>query len=185
MQILILILLIVHTIFLIYGGYKFMPIKEQVQQLIEKVQALQAALVKEAEDIKAAVQQIIDNTGAGLDISTQLAALTDAVAGIDALSNLVVLPDTTVPSQPGVPEASNVTSTSADLTWPVSTDNVAVAGYDVYQDGVVVATVPSNSASISGLNPATTYLFAVQAKDSAGNKSVLSDSVTVVTLPIV
>ena len=90
-------------------------------------------------------------------------------------------PDTQPPSKPGKPSATSVTSTSVTLTWTASTDNVGVAGYDVYRDGVKVTSVTGTTATIGGLQPDTQYKFKVQARDAAGNLSPFSDELTVRT----
>jgi hypothetical protein len=65
--------------------------------------------------------------------------------------------------------------------WSAATDNVAVTGYGVYRDGVKVADVNAPSLSYLDTNrPAGTYKYAVDAVDSAGNRSALSVAVTVV-----
>ena len=89
--------------------------------------------------------------------------------------------DTQAPSTPLNVTVSNVTETSADLAWDASTDNVAVVGYDIYQDGSVIASSNSTSFSVSNLMPATTYLFNVSAYDAAGNTSGLSSTISVTT----
>ncbi len=88
--------------------------------------------------------------------------------------------DVTPPSKPGLIIGTPSTSSVA-LTWGASSDNIAVTGYDVYRDGVKVATVATNAATVSGLLANTSYTFKVQAKDSAGNVSAFSDDVTVKT----
>ena len=45
----------------------------------------------------------------------------------------------------------------------------------------VVASPTTNAATISGLAPSTAYTFAVYAKDTAGNRSARSGTVTVTT----
>src|SRR5690606_26312131 len=60
-------------------------------------------------------------------------------------------------------------------------DNVGVAGYDVYRDGVKVTSVTGTTATIGGLQPDTQYKFKVQARDAAGNLSPFSDELTVRT----
>lgn len=96
--------------------------------------------------------------------------------------NLTVgTPDTTAPSTPTGLAASGTTSTSTNLNWTASTDNVAVTGYDVYMDGSLKTSVSGTSASISGLTASTTYAFYVKAKDAAGNNSAASTTVNVTT----
>lgn len=79
-------------------------------------------------------------------------------------------PDTERPSAPrGL--MTDGTSTTATLTWTPSTDNLAVAGYYVFDQGSgqVVADVSSPTADIT--LPPGTYTFAVKAYDAAGNTS--------------
>ncbi|MER7833046.1 cellulase family glycosylhydrolase [Streptomyces sp. NPDC095602] len=93
--------------------------------------------------------------------------------------------DTRPPTAPGAPAASDVTATGARLTWPAATDDTGVAGYDVVRVNgpaeTPVTTVTGTSAALTGLTPATTYTFAVYARDAAGNRSPRSAGVTVTT----
>jgi endoglucanase len=86
--------------------------------------------------------------------------------------------DTTPPSRPGTPAASGVTSTSATLSWTASTDNVGVAGYDVFREAgatdVLVGTPTAATFALTGLTPSTTYTHYVVARDAAGNRSSAS-----------
>ncbi len=96
--------------------------------------------------------------------------------------------DTTPPSTPGTPAASNVTATSATLTWPPSTDNVGVAGYDVHRalgSGAfaVVGTPVSNTFTDAGLAAGTTYRYYVRARDAVPNHSPASATITITTQP--
>jgi chitodextrinase len=95
--------------------------------------------------------------------------------------------DTTAPSTPTGLSASGVTSNGASLSWSASTDNVGVAGYDVYrsQGGgtfTQVGTASGTSFAATGLSPSTTYSFYVRARDAAGNVSGNSSAVSVTTL---
>ncbi|MFD2564275.1 fibronectin type III domain-containing protein [Aquimarina rubra] len=90
-------------------------------------------------------------------------------------------PDTEAPSVPTNLVASNTTDVSTTISWDASTDDTGVTAYDVFQDGVLVATVATTSADISGLSPSTSYDFTVVAKDAAGNESAASDALTVTT----
>ncbi|CAM5613691.1 cellulase family glycosylhydrolase [Streptomyces griseomycini] len=93
--------------------------------------------------------------------------------------------DTTAPTPPRTPAASAVTSSSATLTWGAATDVNGVTGYDVVRiaDGeeTVVTTATGTSATVTGLAPATSYTFAVYARDAAGNRSQRSATVAVTT----
>ncbi|MGW4113360.1 glycoside hydrolase family 9 protein [Actinosynnema sp. NPDC004786] len=94
--------------------------------------------------------------------------------------------DTTAPSTPGAPVASDITTTGAKLTWTASTDpESGVKEYDVISvegDALrVVATVTSPSATLTGLRPNTAYQFAVVAKNGANLRSAMSPQTTVRT----
>ena len=96
--------------------------------------------------------------------------------------------DTTAPSVPGQPTASNVTATGATLTWAASTDNVGVAGYDVLRatgsgPASVVGPAAGTTFQATGLSGNTTYTFTVRARDAAGNTSAASPGRTVTTPP--
>lgn len=90
--------------------------------------------------------------------------------------------DTTPPSVPTNLLVSNETSSSLVLSWSASTDDTAVANYDVYVDGVYYTTVTSPTCTITGLSSSTTYSFTVSANDPSGNNSGLSSPVSGTTL---
>jgi glucuronoarabinoxylan endo-1,4-beta-xylanase len=94
-------------------------------------------------------------------------------------------PDTQAPTAPGTPTATGVTATSATLSWPASTDNVGVAGYDVVRVSgtteTAAASSTTNGATVTGLTASTAYTFAVYARDAAGNRSARSATVAVTT----
>ncbi|MFP2997826.1 reprolysin-like metallopeptidase [Spongiivirga sp. MCCC 1A20706] len=89
--------------------------------------------------------------------------------------------DEEAPTAPANLTAANTGETTTDLSWDASTDNVAVSGYDVYQDGSLITTVPGTSYNVTGLAAETTYEFYVIARDAAGNSSAQSNTVSVTT----
>ncbi|MEV0607065.1 cellulase family glycosylhydrolase [Polymorphospora rubra] len=89
--------------------------------------------------------------------------------------------DTQAPTVPGNLRATGTTSSSVSLAWNASTDNVGVTGYDVYRGGAIATTVTGTSATISGLNPSTSYAFSVRARDAAGNTSAQTGALNVTT----
>ena len=93
--------------------------------------------------------------------------------------------DTTAPSAPTTLAAAGTTSSSTNLSWTASTDNVGVTAYDVYQGTVLKATVTSTTYAVTGLTASTAYTFSIKAKDAAGNISGASNTVTVTTLAVV
>jgi hypothetical protein len=90
--------------------------------------------------------------------------------------------DTQAPTAPTNLTASNITNTTADLTWTASTDNVAVTSYDIYKGGVYIANSTTNSYNVTGLTQSTTYNFTVYANDAAGNISTVSNTAIFTTL---
>ena len=90
--------------------------------------------------------------------------------------------DTEAPTTPTNVTASNQTTTTFDLSWTASTDNVGVTGYNVYVNDVLTSQTANTSITISNLDPNTSYAIAIQAKDIINNKSAKSTVVNVSTL---
>ena len=89
--------------------------------------------------------------------------------------------DTQAPTAPTNLTASNITETTASLSWTASTDNVGVTEYEVFSSGTSIGTVTSTGANITGLTANTTYSYTVRAKDAAGNSSADSNTATFTT----
>ncbi|AZK44952.1 chitinase [Paenibacillus lentus] len=89
--------------------------------------------------------------------------------------------DTVAPTAPVNLTVSGITSSSVTLSWSASTDNVGVAGYEVYQGSSVVLSVTGTTATVTGLSASTAYSFKVVAKDAAGNRSPASATVNATT----
>ncbi|WP_093874064.1 glycoside hydrolase family 18 chitinase [Streptomyces sp. TLI_105] len=70
------------------------------------------------------------------------------------------------PSAPGTPVASNITDTSAKLTWTAATDDKGVKNYDVLRDGTKVTTTTGLTFTDSGLTAGTNYSYTVVARDT-------------------
>ena len=79
--------------------------------------------------------------------------------------------DTEAPTVPSNFMATNVTLSSATLTWDASTDNVGVVGYDVFLGTTLVESVTGTSLAVTGLTMNSSYTYSVKAKDAAGNIS--------------
>ena len=86
------------------------------------------------------------------------------------------------PTVPNNLLANSITRTSVDLSWDASTDNIGVASYDIYQNGVFVTNSIANTFQITGLISETIYSFTVKAKDNSGNESLESNEVSIQTL---
>lgn len=112
----------------------------------------------------------------------------DAAGNLSALSNgltvtTLIPQDLQAPSSPTGLTATNVTNVSVKLNWSASSDDIAVTGYEVYRDDVLISTVSGSNLTYSnnGLTPKTTYVYKVRAKDASGKFSDFSSSVTVTT----
>ena len=79
--------------------------------------------------------------------------------------------DTTPPSTPTGLTTTGATPTSVSLEWEAATDNIAVASYGVYRNGSKVADAVLTTHTVTGLACGTSYTFAVDAADAAGNRS--------------
>lgn len=90
--------------------------------------------------------------------------------------------DTTAPSVPTAVTSPSKSSTSVNLSWTASTDNVAVTGYEVFVNGSgTPVSTTTTSATVSGLTASTAYSFTVRARDAAGNRSAASNGLSVTT----
>ncbi|MFG1654562.1 PQQ-dependent sugar dehydrogenase [Micromonospora sp. NPDC049275] len=88
--------------------------------------------------------------------------------------------DSQPPSPPGNPRVSGLTCNSVTFAWNASTDNVAVAFYDIYHDGQLMTSVSGSTLS-AGLTvvPGANWGLYVNARDAAGNVSQASSTVTI------
>ncbi len=89
--------------------------------------------------------------------------------------------DTQAPSVPTNLAASNTGQTNTSLSWSMSTDNVGVAGYNIYQDGIFLVATSGTTYDVSGLSAGTNYTFTVKAYDTVGNISAVSNPANVST----
>src|SRR3954463_3710888 len=90
--------------------------------------------------------------------------------------------DTTPPTVPGNLMSPSQTQTSISLSWSAATDAGGIRNYDVLRNGSVVATVATTSFTDGNLPSNTAFGYAVRARDSAGNVSATTPSITVMTL---
>ena len=89
--------------------------------------------------------------------------------------------DTTPPTAPANLTATAISPSQVNLSWDASTDNVGVAGYKVYRDGVFVASTSTTAYSDTAVQGGTTHTYTVYAYDAAGNISPASNTATVTT----
>ncbi len=89
--------------------------------------------------------------------------------------------DSMPPSTPTNLHSMGVTESSVNLMWNAATDNVAVTGYQVSRDGVVIGTTNKLVLTDSGLQPGSSYRYVVRAVDGAGNISPVSNTLSITT----
>ena len=102
-------------------------------------------------------------------------------ANTTSVVTVVSAGDTTAPSVPTGLAANTITSSSFNLTWNASTDNVGVTGYEVQRDSTSLGPVGGTSLGVSGLAASTAYSMTVRARDAAGNWSGWSSPLSVTT----
>jgi chitodextrinase len=90
---------------------------------------------------------------------------------VETTSACTPAPDTQAPSTPGSFAKTTATTTSINVSWSASSDNVGVAGYTLYRNGTNVGSTTSTSYSYTGLTCNTSYTLAIDAADAAGNRS--------------
>jgi chitodextrinase len=91
-------------------------------------------------------------------------------------------PDDIAPTTPGGLSATATSSTSVNVGWTASSDNVAVTGYDVYRDGGLLTTVSGGTLAYTDtVAVGSTHSYTVDAFDAAGNHSATPAEVTVTT----
>jgi len=102
-------------------------------------------------------------------------------AGVLTVYAKPTLPDDEAPTVPAELAVTNVLPSQLTLTWEISTDNVSVAGYKIYRDGVRIGFSQMNSFEDTTVEPATNYTYRISAYDTAGNESPLSLMLTIMT----
>nr|WP_254705731.1 fibronectin type III domain-containing protein [Streptomyces vilmorinianum] len=92
--------------------------------------------------------------------------------------------DTRSPTAPTGVTAASGSARTVHVMWSAATDDRAVTGYEVYQQGRKVKDLPATTlmTDIVNLTPATPYTFTVRARDAAGNRSPHSAPVPATTL---
>ncbi len=114
-----------------------------------------------------------DLTVAGWTTYAYQVEAVDAAGNTSGPSSVVTIktPDGTPPTAPPRVRASQGFGNSVRVTWNASTDNVGVTAYNVYRNGIRLATLTSRSYTDSSVARRTTYSYTVTALDAAGNES--------------
>jgi chitodextrinase len=144
---------------------------------------------------------IIDSTNLGSPITTMpyskswdsktvnngshviTATARDAAGNVTSTTAVVSVAnaDTTPPSAPANLSASAAAYNRVNLSWTASSDNVGVSGYYIIRNGTTIATTSSTSYADTSVTASTNYQYQVQAYDTAGNISALSNIAQITT----
>jgi hypothetical protein len=116
----------------------------------------------------------------GKELSFRIKAV-DAAGNESELSAPVIgstAPDVTPPTTPANLRTTAITPSSVSLAWDRSTDHWGFV-YQVLVDGDVIASISQPAFRVRHLAPGSTHVFTVRARDTSGNLSESSNSVTV------
>jgi chitodextrinase len=91
--------------------------------------------------------------------------------------------ESSAPTTPSEPLATNAGITAIDLSWTASTDNIGIAGYRIYRNGALVKALQGSGTTFhdGGLAASTTYSYTLVAFDAAGNVSAQSSTASAAT----
>ena len=133
------------------------------------------------------------NLSCGTGYTLGVAAV-DAAGNVSGIATLAkqtaACSDTTPPSAPGTLTGTAASSTEIDLSWGAATDNVGVAGYQIWRCQGAGCTTYSQLTQTTGSTttykdlstaPATTYGYEVRALDAAGNTGPYTNSTQATT----
>ena len=117
----------------------------------------------------------IDNT------YTYTVTALDAAGNESAVSSrlIVSINDTESPTVPSGLQVVSVSVSGLHLSWEASTDNVEVTGYNIYREGILIATVNDLSWTDKAIIAGNTYSYSVSAMDDNGNVSEICNPVTI------
>lgn len=90
--------------------------------------------------------------------------------------------DNQAPTTPINLKSSSVSNSGFILSWAASTDNIDVAVYEIFKNGIYLARTSDTTYIVDGLTASNEYEITIRAWDHAGNASVLSNVLNVSTL---
>ena len=126
-----------------------------------------------SEAVVLTYQATVDTGAAGTIITNEASHTVDSIGSATEVAS-VDLPvgDVTPPTDGASLWATEVLSSSLTLMWDAGSDDRAVTGYGIYQDGVHLDDVTTGTMyDVTGLTPSTEYGFTVKAMDAVGNLS--------------
>ncbi|MGR6836864.1 fibronectin type III domain-containing protein [Syntrophomonas erecta] len=118
-----------------------------------------------------------DNSGGQLGSGSKLSSKLPVLVRMDGYDEAVNAP--IWPASFAIMKKAQ-TADSITLMWTYAISDISIAGYEVYQNGNKVGEVSGNTYeyTVKKLQKGTTYTFGVKAKDSAGNVSELSNTIS-------
>jgi chitodextrinase len=130
----------------------------------------------------------IDNTVSGSTTYSYVVRALDPSGNVSFGSNIASVttpsvPDTAAPTAPTGLIVTSVSPKQVNLSWSAAQDNVGVAAYYVYRDGVLIGTLPASARTFGDgtVSSRNTYRYHVIAADAAGNTSAPSNTVSITT----
>lgn len=130
--------------------------------------------------------QVLPNTQYTYTLTALDAAGNQSASSASATVTTPNASDSQAPTTPSGLTATTISSQQINLSWSASTDNIGVAGYDVYR--AVTGGTPQKVASVAtttygdtGLKPNTKYDYYIKARDAAGNTSSQSNTASAQT----
>ncbi|OQX00223.1 MAG: hypothetical protein BWK73_49155, partial [Thiothrix lacustris] len=93
----------------------------------------------------------------------------------------VTIPDTQAPTVPTKLAVQALTPVSVTLIWTAATDNIAVKGYQVWRDNVLLGETSTAGFVDNTVKSAGKYSYKVMAMDTSGNLSAASAALSVTT----
>ncbi|MEJ7766685.1 MAG: PA14 domain-containing protein [Chitinophagaceae bacterium] len=114
-------------------------------------------------------------------VTVKAADLAGNTSAFSASVTATTTGDNIAPAAPVGLKVLYTTRSSVELYWSKSTDNIGVAGYDIYINGTKKYTTTAPSIVAENLTANLTYSFYVTAVDISANTSASSNQVSAVT----
>ena len=121
------------------------------------------------------------NTNTTYSFSVVAKDLINNMSAESPIVNGTTLKDLIAPTTPTNVIVSNETDSSFKVSWTASTDNNAVANYDVYVDNTLVGTTSDVFYIVGGLTASTNYSVQILAKDTDNNESDKTAAISATT----
>ncbi|NYE05693.1 exo-poly-alpha-galacturonosidase [Bacillus niacini] len=132
-----------------------------------------------------ATDAIGNRTSDGPTIKVKTNGEADVTAPVPPANTEIKEPTTTIPaSETFSGKAVEVVYpgfTWASVSWEAASDDIGIAGYNVYANGKLHGFAKSSNYTLSNLQPGTKYDVTVEAVDLAGNKTPYNTSLEVET----